>query len=89
MDIKELLAFRQMVTPMIIQIIFWVGIVFIVLAALGTMTQSFLAGIGALIIGPLMWRIWCELMIVIFRINDNLAELNAKAKSAPLGDARD
>jgi hypothetical protein len=28
-----------------------------------------------LILGPLFWRIYCELLIVIFRINETLTEI--------------
>ena len=82
MDIKELLAFRQMITPTLIQVIFWVGAFFIAISALGAMfMQNFIGGLVMLIVGPLMWRVWCELVIVIFRINNHLAEMNSSLKA--------
>lgn len=70
---NEILTFEKLITPMIIQILFWIVLVVIVLSALGTMfTQSFLAGLGILVLGPIFWRVYCEIMLVLFRINDNL-----------------
>jgi hypothetical protein len=37
-----------------------------------------LTGIGTAILGPVAVRIYAELMLVIFEINDNLKKLNDK-----------
>ncbi|ADV86420.1 hypothetical protein VVMO6_01398 [Vibrio vulnificus MO6-24/O] len=39
-----------------------------------TPTDVFL-GIGAILVGVLVSRVWFELMIVLFKINDNLQAL--------------
>ncbi|HEY47242.1 MAG: hypothetical protein AMJ88_00365 [Anaerolineae bacterium SM23_ 63] len=87
----DYLTFRKMITPIIIQVVFWIGAVIIALYALlqifrgatsnyggGTLV---LAGLVTLLLGPLFWRIFCELLIVIFRINDTLTEIKG-AKGA-------
>jgi hypothetical protein len=76
-------AFRKMVTPVIIQIIFWVGVITcviggIILIAAGIKQpgdQSVLKGVLLVIFGPLAVRLYCEILIVFFRINETLTEI--------------
>ena len=73
---NDFLAFRKMITPLIIQIIFWIGVVICVIGGLIALADSFAPqGLVALILGPLAVRIYCELLIVIFRINDTLTDI--------------
>jgi len=77
MEISDVLKFKVMITPLIIQIVFWIGIIVILISALTIMfTQSFFAGVGMLVIGPLFWRIYCEIMIVLFKIYEELKVRN-------------
>jgi len=70
---QEFLSFKRMITPIIIQVLFWLGILVTVLAALVNMfTQSFFVGLLMLILGPILVRVYCELLIVIFKIHDCL-----------------
>lgn len=81
----DYLTFRKMITPIIIQVVFWIGAVLIALYALWQIfsgaTANYgggslvLRGLVTLLLGPLFWRIFCELLIVIFRINDTLTEI--------------
>lgn len=75
---KDILTFNKMVTPIIIQVIFWVGVLGIFIAAF---QYNFLQGILMMIFGTLIWRVYCELMIVIFKINKNVHTL-AESKSS-------
>ncbi len=75
---KDILNFNKMVTPIIIQVIFWVGVLGIFIAAF---QYNFLQGILMIIFGTLIWRVYCELMIVIFQINKNVHIL-AEGKSS-------
>jgi len=75
---NDFLSFRTMITPVIIKIIFLIGVVCTVIAALLTMLQggvNVLAGLIFLFVGPLLVRIYCEILIVIFRINETLTEI--------------
>ena len=87
----DFLKFRKMITPTIIQILFWVGVAGAVIAALVMMGMSFgrygggaaqfLGGLVFLVVGPVMVRIYCELLILIFRMNETLTEIkNGLAK---------
>lgn len=74
---KDILTFNKMVTPIIIQVIFWLGVLAIFI---GAFQYNFLQGFLMIIFGTLIWRVYCELMIVIFKINNNVHIL-AAAKS--------
>ncbi len=76
-------SFRKMITPVIIEILFWVGVIVCIIAGLiligtGIKTneaQTVLSGVLLLILGPLGVRIYCEILIVFFRINETLTEI--------------
>jgi len=82
---KDFLAFRTMLTPVLIQIIFWVGAGICILIGLmfilsGATAQyggsaNVLKGLAILILGPLTVRIYCEILIIFFRINETLTEI--------------
>lgn len=72
----EYLSFRKMITPVFIQVIFWIAIAGIVIAALVQIANDAVgAGLLTLILGPLFVRIYAEILMVIFRINDNVAAI--------------
>ncbi len=76
-------SFRKMVTPVIIEILFWVGVIVCIIAGLILVVAGIKAnqaqpvGVGVLILifGPLVVRIYFEILIVIFRINETLTEI--------------
>lgn len=70
-----------MLTPTIIQIVFWIGVGFSVLTGLMSIITGLsrfgsgfqvLFGLIFIIIGPLIVRIYCELLIVIFKMHESL-----------------
>ena len=83
--VSDFIKFRAMITPVIIQVLFWVGAVVSVLFGLGIMATSFgrygsgglqfLGGFFTMILGPVLVRISCELLILFFRMNENLTEI--------------
>ncbi len=73
---NEFLSFRKMITPAVIQVIFWLMTLVAVIAGL---VQIFSGdgvwqGLLMIVLGPLVVRIYCELLIVIFSINRTLIE---------------
>jgi hypothetical protein len=82
---KDFLTFRTMLTPILIQMIFWIGAGICVVIGLmfilsGAMAQygggpNVLKGLAFLILGPLTVRIYCEILIIFFRINETLTEI--------------
>ncbi|MEA5445007.1 DUF4282 domain-containing protein [Gammaproteobacteria bacterium AB-CW1] len=75
---QEYLTFRKMITPAFIQIIFWIGVIGIVLGGLFATSQSVLGGLVAIVVGLLVWRIYCELMLILFKIHERLTEISDK-----------
>jgi len=83
---KKFLSFDSMITPKIITFIYWILLLADVGYGLSTMFggyqgftfTKFITGLLYIVVGAVMIRIWCELMIVIFKINDNLQKLNEK-----------
>lgn len=83
--VRDFLSFRKMITPIIIQIIFWVGVGFCLLGGLimivmGATTRfgggvQVLSGLLLFFLGPIAVRIYCELLIVFFRMNETLTDL--------------
>ena len=79
---RDFLAFRTMITPVIIQILFWVGVALCIIFGIGYIlvgsryaaTGPFY-GLMLLIFGPLVVRIYCEILIIFFRINETLTEI--------------
>lgn len=79
MNFREVLFFDSMITPKIITFIYWLFLTGIVIAGLGVMfTQSFVGGLAVLLAGSLFARIWCEMLIVLFKINEALQVIRAK-----------
>jgi len=81
----DVLTFRKMITPTIIQIIFWLGVVACLISGLGTMVSlpfglGVIPGLLILVLGTLGVRIWCELIILAFRIYDTLQEIKNQRK---------
>jgi hypothetical protein len=82
---EDFLTFKKMITPTIIQILFWVlaGLA-IILGLVGILkgaTSNFgggsqvLGGLLMLVLGPIAVRVYCEILIVIFRMNETLGEI--------------
>ena len=78
-DWSEFLAFRKFITPVFIQVIFWLMVIGAVISALITMFRGgvagFFLGLIWLVVGPVIARIYCELLILLFRIYDELVAM--------------
>lgn len=74
-NFKEFLSFHTMLTPIIIQILFWVGVAATVIAGVILIAAGKVQGILVIILGPIVVRVYCEILIIFFRINDTLEEI--------------
>jgi len=83
---RDFWAFRTMVTPIIIQILFWSGAILCLITGAMMIVYGatrFEAGEGQylwkggllFLLGPLGVRIYCEILMVFFRINETLTEI--------------
>lgn len=76
----DFLTFRRMLVPLLIQIIFWLGVVgILVYAALqikDAADDKEMRRMALIILATplalLLWRVYCELVIVFFRMNETL-----------------
>jgi len=76
---KQIFYFDSMLTPKIITVVYWFMLLTFFLSGLmamfGSEAGSFLGGLGIIIVGAIFSRIWCELLIVLFKINENLQNI--------------
>ena len=90
----DFLKFKRMITPVIIQILFWVGVVACVILGLVTMVVGVaserggggqvISGLLMILLGPIVVRVYCEVLIVVFAINNTLTEMKNIMKSRPM-----
>jgi hypothetical protein len=84
MNFGELFSFDKMITPVIIRVIYILGLIANAIAALVALIGSFttgsatgilvglIAAAAILVLGSLMIRVYCELLILAFKIYDEL-----------------
>ncbi len=78
MDIKDFLFFDKMVMPKVITFIYWLALIGCVIGGLVTMFQSFLTGLMIIIGGAIAARLYGELVIVLFKMNEALQDIRNK-----------
>lgn len=84
MSIRDVLFFDAMLTPKVVTLVYWLLLVAAVIAGLGSMFYmgfqymtfgTFVRGIGITLGGVIGARIWCELVIVLFKLNENVQRI--------------
>lgn len=83
---KSLLFFDAMITPKIITFIYWLLLFVAAVGGIGSMFSfgrltfsGFATGLAIVVGGALGARIWCELLIVLFKINEHTQKMADKA----------
>jgi len=76
----DFLSFRKMITPVIILSIFWIGVAAAIIGGIVVLVAADEAGTRVLgllymILGPLYWRVFCEIVILFFRMNETLTDI--------------
>ncbi len=85
-EMKAALFFDSMLTPKIISIVYWLLLLAAVVGGFGSMFSgyggfgfgSFFKGLFLMVAGAVGARIWCELLIVLFKMNEALQEIRLK-----------
>ncbi len=80
---KSIFFFDSMLTPKLITFVYWLLLLVALISGFSFMFSGydgfsfgkFLMGILIFVGGSVGARIWCELLIVLFKINDNLKRL--------------
>ena len=81
-DLRDFLTFRRMITPLLIQALFWIGVVLVILAGIvlliaGPGVLGRVIGVFTILLVPLAVRVYMEIFIVGFRINETLTDIRA------------
>lgn len=88
----DFLAFKSMIALKIMQAVYLLVAVLITLGGImlmlkgndryddGLIPGGFLSGVLVILIGNVIWRIWCELLIVFFTINRSLHQIEKNTK---------
>ena len=70
-----------MITPKLIQILFYIGIIISgIIALVLFLSGGFgaLLGLVVVLVGPIIVRVQCELLIIIFKIHEALEKISEK-----------
>ncbi len=71
---KKFVQFDTLIAPAVIQVLFWVWVVFAVISGIALIPFAPLSGLGMIVLGPLVGRIAAEFLLVAFRLLVNLNE---------------
>ncbi|AFN79711.1 DUF4282 domain-containing protein [Stutzerimonas nitrititolerans] len=76
---KDIFFFDSMLTPKIITLLYWIGLIGVIIGGIavmfGVFGGGFWSGLAILVGGLIGTRLWCELLIVMFKINENLKQI--------------
>ncbi len=75
---KDVLFLNNMVTPKIITFVYWLMLAGVLISGLAAIFSGEFMGIFVIIFGAVGARIWCELLIVLFKMNEALQEMRSK-----------
>lgn len=84
MEMRDILFFDKMLTPLFINVVYWVLLALVLLAGLnsifggGITFTGLIVGLITICIGAFLVRVWCELMLVMFKMNEALQEIRKK-----------
>ena len=81
----DFFGFRYMITPILIQVIYMIGAVFITIAGILAFfapasggLSPVLAGLLIILLGNLAWRVYAELVILLFKIFGSLQAIERR-----------
>lgn len=83
---RDIFFFDKMLTPKIITIVYWGLLIAVVIGGLSSMFigyegvtfGKFIMALFYIVGGAIGVRIWCELAIVLFKINEALQDIRTK-----------
>jgi len=75
---KDFLNYKYMITPGILKLLSYIAMVGCVIAGIFMLFVEPMSGIAMIVLGPIVTRIYTELMLVIFEIHGELKSLNDK-----------
>ena len=72
---KQFINYETMITPGIVKVLSWIGMVVALIVGLLGITVDPLTGIGTAILGPVAVRIYAEILLIIFEIHKTLTQI--------------
>jgi hypothetical protein len=84
MNLRSVLFFDTMLTPKVVTLVYWLLLVSSLVAGIGSMFYTgfqymtfgtFCRGLLITVGGAIAARIWCELVIVLFKLNENVQRI--------------
>ena len=72
---KQFINYETMITPGIVKVLSWIGMVVALIVGLLGIAVAPLTGIGTAILGPVAVRIYAEILLIIFEIHKTLTEI--------------
>ena len=87
---KDFLTFKKMIAPIIIPVLFWIGTIISIIVGLffifmGTTSElrefspaggeMVFMGLAYIFLGPIIVRVYCEFLIILFSVNDKLSDI--------------
>ena len=84
MSLRDVLFFDSMLTPKVVTLVYWLLLLAALIAGLGSMFYlgfqyltfgGFVRGLAITVGGAIGARIWCELVIVLFKMNENVQRI--------------
>lgn len=80
---RKILFFDDMLTPSLIRVVYWLGLLSVAWTGLGKMFShgffGFFEGIVYIVIGVIVLRVISELVMLLFKINENIETMVGKA----------
>lgn len=85
MDPEDLISFDKLITPQYVQMLFWIGVVASVIGGLARIAAGLTGSYGSVVlvvwgltimlVGPVLVRVTCELLVLAFKLVDWIAEI--------------
>ena len=84
MSLRDILFFDSMLTPKVVTVVYWLLLLAALIAGLGSIFYLgfqyvtfgvFMRGVVITVGGAIGARIWCELVIVLFKLNENVQRI--------------
>lgn len=87
--IMPVLEFNHLIAPLLIKLIYWIGLVAIISAGIGILLSANPEGnpgvllvLGSTVLALLVWRLFNELLILLFNIYEKLVDIRNLLSSA-------
>lgn len=82
--LKQFISFESFITPSIIVFIFWLSIIAVCLGGLAAIfSGNIIYGIIEIIFGAIFTKVFCETLMVLFKINNSLKEIAENTNPLP------